>query len=320
MNKINSLVEGAKAIAISGHVRPDGDCIGSCLAMYLYLKKLNANWEVDVYLEDVPSVFMYIKGADIIKDSDEGEKQYDIFICLDCGDKERLGKSAGYYETAKKSICIDHHISNTGFGDIRFLKPEASSTCEILYELMDEKLMDQDIACALYTGLIHDTGVFQYSNTSERTMSMAGKLINFGIPFSEIIANTFYQKTYLQNQILGRALLESILFMDGRCIVSFITKKVMDLYQVKPNDLEGIVSQLRNTKGVECAVFLYELKPQVYKVSMRSQNIVDVSKIAAFFGGGGHIRAAGCTMVGTPYDVINNLSRHIEKQLQEKEH
>ena len=119
----------------------------------------------------------------------------------------------------------------------------------------------------------------------------------------------------MQNQILGRALLESILFMDGRCIVSAIDRKTMDFYNAKPGDLEGIVSQLRVTKGVECAIFMYQTGLQEYKVSLRSNGRVDVAKIASYFGGGGHVRAAGCTLQGTYYDCINNLSLHIEKQL-----
>lgn len=315
MNKIDSYLTGAKTIAVSGHLRPDGDCIGSCLAMYLYLKKLNPEWEVDILLENIPETFLYIKGSDLVNTSYDKKITYDIFISLDCGDKERLGKALFFFENAKTSISIDHHISNTGFGDIQVLYPKASSTCEILYDLMEENIIDKDIACALYTGIIHDTGIFQYSNTTEKTMVIAGRLIGYGIPYSEIIQESFYQKTYVQNQILGRTLLESIMFMDGKCIVSSVTKKIMDLYNVTPVDLEGIVSQLKNTKGIECAIFLYEISPLVFKVSMRSNKKVDVSKIASYFGGGGHVRAAGCTMMGTVHDVINNLSRYIEKQL-----
>lgn len=315
MNKIDSYLTGAETIAISGHVRPDGDCIGSCLAMYLYTKKLNPECEVDVFLENVPDIFMYITGADLINRKYDKSVSYDIFIALDCGDKERLGNAVPYYENAKRTISIDHHISNMGFADTSFLYPEASSTCEVLYDLMEESLLDKEIACALYTGMIHDTGVFQYANTSPKTMSIAGKLISYNIPFSEIIQESFYQKTYVQNQILGRALLESVMFMDGRCVVSSISKKVMDLYNVVPSDLEGIVSQLRNIKGVECAVFIYEISPLMFKVSMRSNKVVDVCKIASYFGGGGHIRAAGFTMMGTVHDVINNVSRYVEKQL-----
>ena len=146
---------------------------------------------------------------------------------------------------------------------------------------------------------------------------MAAKLLEKGIDGPGIIQETFYEKTYAQNQILGRALLESILFMDKKCIATYITKKTMDFYGVVPKDLEGIVSQLRLTKGVEVAIFMYELEKNVYKVSLRSKENVDVCKVAGYFGGGGHKRAAGLTMAGTCYDVINNLSGQIEAQLDE---
>jgi len=176
-------------------------------------------------------------------------------------------------------------------------------------------LLDEDIAKALYIGIIHDCGVFQYSNTSPRTMEIGAKLIGYGLPFSKLIEETFYQKNYVQSQIMGRALMESVRFMDDRCIVSCVSRKMMDFYEAKPSDLDGIVNQLRNIKGVDCAIFMYETGTMEYKVSLRSNECVDVSKVAAFFGGGGHMRAAGCTMNGTFHDVVNNLSRQIEEQL-----
>mgnify|MGYP000668163620 FL=1 len=132
---------------------------------------------------------------------------------------------------------------------------------------------------------------------------------------NELLDQTFFQKTYLQNQILGRALLESMLLMDGKCIISALRKKDLDFYGVTSEDLDCIVSQLRNTTGVEVAIFLYETAIQEFKVSLRSNGRVDVSRVASYFGGGGHVRAAGCTMQGSVYDVLNNLTLHIEKQL-----
>ena len=136
-----------------------------------------------------------------------------------------------------------------------------------------------------------------------------------GIDFSRIIDDSFYRKTYVQNQILGRALLESITFLDGRCIFSVVQKKDMDFYGVTSSDLDGIIDQLRITQGVECAIFMYETSCREYKVSLRSTTDLDVSKIALYFGGGGHKKAAGCTMAGSVHDVINNLSEQIVKQL-----
>lgn len=315
MKKILEEVKDARTIAISGHIRPDGDCVGSCMGMYLYLKKELKNAQVTVFLEKPSEVFDCICGVDTIKEADENDSTvYDVFIALDCS-KDRLGDAEPLFDRAVKKINIDHHISNHGCGDVNYIRADASSASELVYELLEEEKLDEEIAKALYIGIIHDTGVFQYSNTLPATLQAASKLITFGFDFPKIIESTFYEKTFVQNQILGRALLESILFMDGKCIAAVISKKMMEFYGVGGKDLDGIINQLRNTKGVECAIFLYELDTLTYKVSMRSSGEVDVAKIAQIFGGGGHVRAAGCTMQGTAYDVINNLSAQIEIQL-----
>jgi len=317
MEKLADQLEGVKSVAIAGHVRPDGDCAGSCLGLYNYIKECYEEIEVDLYLEEIAEIFHFIKNSDKIDSLFKKEKEYDLFIALDSGDKDRLGEAVKYFNGAKKTICIDHHISNIGFADVNHIFPKASSTCELIYTLLDDEKISKAVSEALYTGIAHDTGVFQYSNTSEQTMNIAGRLISKGIDFTRIIDDTFYKKTYVQNQILGRALLESILLLDGRIIVSALRKVDLEFYGVTSKDLDGIINQLRVTEGVECAIFLYETGNHEYKVSMRSTDNVDVSRIATYFGGGGHYKAAGCTMAGTMHDVVNNLSVHIEKQLRQ---
>lgn len=319
MAKINLLQEckAAKNIVISGHIRPDGDCVGSCLAMYQYLRKAVPKAAIKVFLEEAPEVFACIKGFDEIDDSYVMEETVDVFIALDC-EKARLGRAEEIFDNAKKRINVDHHVSNEkGSGDINYVISGISSTAELVYDLMDKKYVDAEIAKAVYIGIVHDTGIFNYSNTSPKTLRIAAELIEYGFDFPEIIDETFYKKTYAQNQLLGRALLECIVFMDGKCIVSAIDKKTLDFYGATSKDVDGIVNQLRITKGVECAIFMYETGNLEYKVSLRSNKYVDVSKVAAYFGGGGHVRAAGCSMNGTFYDVINNISKQIERQVEE---
>ena len=303
-------------VAIGGHVRPDGDCVGSTLGLYQYIKKCFPNIHVDVYLEDIPESFksMIPVSEEILHEIDS-KKIYDLFVALDCGDAGRLGFSAPLFENAKATVCIDHHVSNTSFADENYIVPDASSTSELVYNLLDKEKITTEIAECLYLGIVHDTGVFQYSCTSPETMEAAADLMRKGIRSNEIIDKTFYEKTYAQNQILGRALLESFLFMDGKCIVSYITKKIMDFHGVTPKDLEGIVSQLRVIKDVKVAILLYETAPQEYKVSLRATGDIDVSKVAGFFGGGGHKKAAGVTMKGTVHDILNNLAEQIDLQL-----
>ena len=309
-------VRGAKRIGISGHVRPDGDCVGACLSLWQYLVKSLPHTQVKVFLQKPSEIFSGLKGYDDIVTDFPEEPDFDVFFSLDCNE-ERLGEAAKYFRRAAKKINIDHHVSNCGCGDINVVCPDIGSTCEVLYDLIGEENLDRGIAETLYTGIIHDTGVFQYENTTPETMRKGAKLIGYGFPFAKIIEETFYQRTYIQTQIMGRALMESIRFMDGKCIVSVISRKTMDFYNVGPKDLEGIVNHLRNIKGISCAIFMYETDVLEYKVSMRSDESVDVSKVAMFFGGGGHVRAAGCEMKGTFHDCVNNLSLHIEEQLKE---
>lgn len=313
-------VKGAATIGISGHVRPDGDCVGSAMGLYLYLKKVCPHAKIQVMLEQPADIFSCISRIEEIStDFSPLTECFDVFIALDTS-KDRLGEAEICFDQAKKKINIDHHISNAaGSGDVNYIVPDASSTSELVYQVIaDKKELDAEIAKALYIGIIHDTGVFQYSNTSPETLRIGADLVSYGFDFTRIIDETFYEKTYVQNQILGRALLESFLFMDGKCVVSMIDKKTMAFYNATSKDLDGIVSQLRNTKGVECAIFMYQTESQEYKVSLRSGGTLDVAKIAAFFGGGGHKKAAGATMHGTCYDVVNNLSAQIEKQLKEQ--
>ena len=315
MKNIAEVLDGVKTMAIAGHIRPDGDCVGSCMALYAYIRKWFPEIQADIYLETPKPVFGYLSYVEEVKSEASGEKEYDLFVTCDVSSRDRLAVAGEYFEKAKKTVCIDHHVSNLGFANINHILPDASSSCEVLYGLLDPEKVDREVAQAVYTGIIHDTGVFQYSCTSPETMRIAGELMKTGFDFTELIEKSFYQKTYIQNQVMGRVLAESILLLDGKCIVGYMKKKDMDFYGVDGADLDGIVSQLRLTEGVEAAIFIYEKNTQEFKVSLRSNGEVDVSKIAVFFGGGGHVKAAGCEMSGSMYDVVNNITAELVKQM-----
>ena len=318
MFNLKELLEGKQSVALGGHVRPDGDCVGSMMGLYLYLKENFPQIETDLYLESVPEAYSMIRHTDEVKSELPEGKIYDLFICMDCGDLQRLGFSQKLFIESKQTACIDHHVSNEAFADVNYIVPDASSTSELVYNLLDYDKMSLETAEALYMGIAHDTGIFRYSCTSPETMEAAAQLMRKGVDTAKITDRTYYEKTYIQNQILGKALLESIMVLDQRCIVSVVRLKEMEFFKAKPSDLEGIVSQMRQTKGVEVAMFLHETASQTFKVSLRSKEQVDVSSIAKYFGGGGHVRAAGVTMKGSVHDVINNLTALIEKQLDEK--
>ena len=315
MNNILSCLEGVRTVIIAGHTRPDGDCVGACMGLWHYLRDNYPEIEADVRLEPVPESYKVIAGVEQIIGSYEDDKVYDLFIALDASDKGRLAGAQKYFDTAKHRICIDHHISNQNFADANYIFPEASSTCELVYELIDEEKITKEIAECIYVGIVHDTGVFQYSCTSAKTMNIAGRLMEMGIDFSRIVDKTYYEKTYEQNRILGQALVVSQLFLDGKCIASIVTKEEMEKYQVLPKHLEGIVQQLRATKDVEAAIFLYENEDGSFKASMRSSGKVDVAVIMMSYGGGGHIRAAGATIEGNAKEILEGIVKDVEKQL-----
>jgi len=316
MKKINliELCKDAKTVGITGHIKPDGDCVGSTLALYQYLSKMLPDSTVKIYLEQPSTIFSNMIGYQDIQTDATEDIEYDVFFVLD-SIEDRIGHSEKYFKAAKKTINIDHHISNNGNCDINYILPKISSTSEMVYELLEEKNIDIGIAEAIYTGIIHDTGVFQYSNTSPRTFEVASKLISYGFDFSHIIDTTFYEKTFLQTRILGHALLKSQLILEGKAVVSCISLKDFESLQANSKDLDGIVNQLRQIKGVECAIFMYQISENLYKVSLRSSSAVNVSRIASFFGGGGHFKAGGCSLEGTEEEVIDKITIQIQREL-----
>lgn len=310
-------VQRARQIIITGHVRPDGDCIGACLGLRRYLSRQvrSEEKEITVCLESVPKAYQLLADTELIQTAYPTEMKPDLLIVLDASSPDRLGEAQIFLETATESWCIDHHVSNTGFAQRTCVEPEASATCELLCSFLEEDQIDRETAEALYLGIVHDTGVFRHSCTTRQTMCAAGMLIEKGVNTERIIDQSFYEKTHVQNLVLGRCLVESILLLDGKIVVAGVSRKMQAFYGITAEDTSGVIDQLRLTKGVEVAIFLREEALQEYKVSMRSNGVVDVCRIAVFFGGGGHIRAAGCSMKGSFHDVVNNLTLDIEQQL-----
>ena len=315
---LSDILKGKKRIALSGHVRPDGDCVGSSMGLYLYLTEQFPEIEVDLYLEKIPASFSIISRTEEIRHTLSEETAYDLFICLDCGDEQRLGPFAPLLRQAAHTVCIDHHVSNDAFAELNYIRPEASSTSELVYTLLEDEKISKACAEALYMGIAHDTGVFQYSCTSPETMEAAAQLLRKGIDGSEIIEKTYFEKTYIQNQILGRALLESMLVLEKQVVVSVVSRKEIGIFRGSSKRSGGNRgSSFGRQKVWKWRIFLHETDTREYKVSLRSKGKVNVSSIAQYFGGGGHVRAAGVTMKGSAHDVINNLLRQITLQLKE---
>lgn len=316
MKKIEELIgPDIHTIGIAGHVNPDGDCIGSTTAVFQYFRKYFPDRKVDLYLEMPKESLRFLKGfASARQEADEG-LVYDLFLTCDVSDRGRIAVAGTLFDRAKHTACIDHHVSNPGFADVNHIVPDASSCAEVLTDLMDPERIDRDIAVSLYTGIIHDSGVFQYSNTSPHTMRCAALLMEKGFDHNRLIDDSFNKRTYSQNRILGYALMKSKLELDGKVVTSSITIKEMEQFGVTQQDLDMIVSQLRLTEGAEAAVFVYERAPQDFKVSLRSNEYLNVAEVAQVFGGGGHAKAAGCSGCGTAEEVTAMILPELKKRL-----
>lgn len=313
--KIDDLLVGINTLAITGHVHPDGDCVGSTLALYNYVKKNFPEIKVSLFLEEPSDKLAFIKGFDEIISDYPVRDGFDLMIVLDSATLDRVGKADKYFKKSKKTVCIDHHISNIGYAMENYIEADASSASEIIYTCLDENKIDRDIAISIYTGIVYDTGVFKYPSTSSKTMEIVSKLLKFDIPADFIIDESFYQKSYNENRIFGYALQNSKLAFDGKVIYASISKKDMQDFDVTSKELDGIVPQLRLTKGVIVAVFSYETLAGDIKFSLRSIDPFDVNKVASAFGGGGHVRASGCTLQGTLEDTMPKVLTEIAKYL-----
>ncbi|MCR5666998.1 MAG: bifunctional oligoribonuclease/PAP phosphatase NrnA [Eubacterium sp.] len=316
MVKLDDYLKDVKTVAISGHIHPDGDCVGSTVGFYNYIVENYPEVKADLYLEDSYSdTFSFLENIDCIQSEYPEKASYDLFVSLDCSDIERLGEAKKYFQEAKDTICLDHHISNKGFASHNYIYPDKSSACEVLFEMLDENKISKEIAECIYLGLVHDTGVFQYSCTSARTMEIAGMMMEKQIDYSEIVQKTFFAKTYAQNKIMAHAILQSKLHEQGMIISSIVSQADFEKYGVSSKDLDGIVNQLQITKGVEVAVFLYQNSDGGYKASLRSNGKVNVACVCEKFGGGGHVRASGVSMTGEADEILDKLIEELKKQL-----
>ena len=320
IDNFNELLDNARTVGISGHIRPDGDCVGSCLAVYNYIVTYYPNIEAHVYLDPIPNIFKFLTNSDKIEDvhTDYSDTNFDLFIALDCSEGHRLGDVLPLFEGAKQTVCIDHHFTNGGFADYSYIIPDDSSTCELVFNQFGRDKITKEIAECLYTGIIHDTGIFQYSCTTEATMAAAGFLMSLGIDFSKICTDTYFAKTMIQNRMLGKALSECKTYLDGKVIAAVITSEDMLEYGAQSKHLEGIVQQLRDTTGVEVAVFLYELEDGDFKGSTRASGDVDLTVITGVYGGGGHKKAAGFSVnTKEPWKIIDEIVVMVDEQLKE---
>lgn len=317
---IEDFLKEAKTVAIFGHVRPDGDCVGSTTGIYNYIQDNYPSIQADLYLENFPESYKILRGASDAKPLYTSENNaglpYDLVFLMDTPSFERVGANgAECLQTAKKSINIDHHISNPlNLCTLNLVEPEASSASEVLYVNLDKEKVSRETANSLYLGIVHDTGAFKFSCTGKRTMQVVGDLIEKGIDFAKIVNETYYTRTYKQTLVTGFVMENCKLGLGGKVVYAHITPEDMQHFDVTPVELSNVIDTIREVGGTEVALFLYPVNGK-YKISLRSNYIVDVNAIAREFGGGGHTRAAGGDTNDTPEVAIEKILGLIEKQL-----
>ena len=290
MNEILS----AETIALAGHINPDGDAIGACLALGGALEK--AGKKVQVILESYADKYHLIPNGHLVCHAETAEVPQ-LFIALDCGDAGRLGAALELFEKAERKINIDHHESNTCFGQLNYVRADASSTSEIVYQLLKDRLpVTAAEAAGLYAGLIYDTGGFRHSSTSPETMKIAGELMGYGIPFTEIYNRFFDSRSFSELKLMGRALSNAELLFDGKVVCSQITTAEIEELGGSNKELDAIINYLKGVLGANVACFFYEKTETDVKGSFRGNDGYDVCALAQKFGGGGHVKAAGCTL------------------------
>ncbi|WP_313756524.1 bifunctional oligoribonuclease/PAP phosphatase NrnA [Tissierella sp.] len=299
-------IKESKSIYIASHVHPDGDNIGSILALWMAIKKINHKVYI-IKTDDIPSDFLFLPNLNEIKEFNNSDN-IDVFIALDTSDENRLGKNKELLNEAKTIINIDHHISNTNFGHINIVDSNAAATGELVYNLIKKMSIpiDKDIASCIYTAISSDTGSFMYDNTSAETHKIVAELIDIGIDKSNININLYQNKSLERTMLFIKSLETLSLYFDNKVALIKVTQDMANKANAKMEDTEGIVSFIREIAPVEVGIILKEFKENEIKVSMRSKRFIDVSAICANFNGGGHIRAAGCT-INSPMDVTEKL-------------
>ena len=314
LDNILEEIKKANTIVLLAHENPDGDAIGSVLAMGLALKNIGKN--PDMIIREFPRTFNFLPGTNEVKQNSDVQK-YDLAISLDCADLRRLvGKE--YFEEARKTIVIDHHGTNSMYADINFVNPVSPACCEILAGMFTYFDIDinQDIGSCILTGIITDTGRFKYQGVTAETFEFTAELLRKGVNVSEIYKKALETRTRANFELLKRTLDRMEILEDGKVTFTYMTSQDKEELNVQPGDDEGLVEIGRDVEGVEVSIFIKQKDNEnKYKVSMRSNDYVNVSDICYIFGGGGHPRAAGCLIQGDIQQVKDKILKEVRRCL-----
>ena len=314
-SKIINQINSAEKISLFTHIRPDGDAVGSVLALRLILLKLGKS--VSLFIDDVPTPeFLILKGIESINAS--LPEKTDLAISVDCAEMDRMGNSQSIYKSAKTKINIDHHKTNPRYADYNLIDADASATAEIITALadaLDPDILDKDIATNLYVALITDCGNFSYSNTTKNTFLCAARLTEKDIDLSYLNRMFFKNMKREKFEFLKRALNSIRFYADGK--VALIIYTVKDVAECKATSFssDGLIDYALNVEGVEVAISMKEHSENCFKISFRSKEYANVAQAASVFGGGGHAAAAGCMVKGPLEEVAERVVKAACDQL-----
>ena len=303
-----------KSILITGHVNPDGDALGAALSFKIILNELDH--DADVCFDINVSLPSNLNHLPLHLITQEPIEKYDKVFVFDCGNPQRLGKLEPLANTATEVVVVDHHI-DPSFGDIQIIDPTAASTTQVLYreiKKFDYKI-SRDVANCLMTGLITDTGRFQYSNTDSEVFNIAAELMNSGAELTKISENIYgsisFNAMKLQSEIIKRI----ELFTEHSLVVSYVLQEDYKKYNIEESELDFLIDSVRLVKESNIALLLKEQSDKSFKGSLRSRNDIDVQLIASEFGGGGHKAASGFSTTHDIENVIDKVKKAIESQL-----
>jgi len=315
MEDIIKKINESSIIGITYHVSPDGDAVGSALALLQGIRKLGKISYIlskDVISEDLGFLPC---SSEIDNEVYEPKDDTDLVIILDCGNLERVSAELGNYKGT--TVNIDHHLSNDKYAQINYVDTNASATAEIVYSLLKAMnvIVNKDMATCLYTSIVTDTGSFRHSNVTKRTHEIAGELISLGINNSVVHSELFDNKPIESLILLGEVIKNIRTYFNGKVSVLEITNRICDSIGIPPEEVADVVNFGLQVKGVEVAVLLKEASNGI-KVSLRSKNNFDVRNIAGLFGGGGHSKASGVFFKEKSIDEAKELLLSaIEKEL-----
>lgn len=302
-----------RKVAVVGHVHPDGDCAGSVTAAYLYLTENCPELEVVPFLEPLPDNLRFLTENIPVREDDGDGEIFDQCICLDCASQERIGAGKKAFENAVRTICMDHHETNTGFADESYIIPDCSSTCEVLCGRLHMDRISEETAVRLYTGMVHDSGLFAYDCTAGSTMRYAAELIEKGIDFSEIVRKSFTEESYSVMKFTSEVISKSVLDPEIHFLSAQADQALLLKYGLDTRDIGSVVAQLNKVREADVVLFSYQYEDGSWKASLRSKNDINVADIAFRLGGGGHRKAAGFSTAETPEKICEKISDYIRE-------